>query len=184
MTDNDKQAHIRQRLQEMGVMQPGADTKASPATRHAQPPADNRGFFAGLVPLMLISALLSAIFIYWLIAKSSDRKERSETNISLETLAPARPSEPASSPASASIEPKPADTPATATTTAAMGSAEQQPVEQPATGQGQGSTSTQYRPAYPYPPAPYQPYARPLYPPYYMPPPPYRYPAPLPPPQR
>jgi len=180
MAENDKQAHIKQRLEAMGVMQADDTSAASPVVS-----ATKDSGFSGLAIMMVIAATLTGILIYWLTENSTMHQdmEQSKPVVAIPSDKPSNSTAPAHTqivnPDAGTHEP--VDRTTTSTTGKPAGNSAL-PASRPRSPAG----SYAYRPAYPryraypYPPAPPR-YAVPPYQRYYMPPPGYRYPPPWPP---
>ena len=181
MADDEKQAHIKQRLEAMGVMQADNASVTSPVA-----PASKNSGFSGLAIMMILAATLTGILIYWLTENSTMHQGMDHTRTKAEIQASMPPTSAApkhmqTMPSSPETD-KSADSIVTSTT-------KKQPANSsPTTSQRRlPANNTAYRPAYPryraypYPPVPPR-YAPPPYQRYYMPPPGYPYPpAPWPP---
>ncbi len=181
MAADDKKAHIKQRLEAMGVMQANDASVTSPVASTSKDSG-----FSGLVIMMIIAATLTGILIYWLTKNYTMHQGMDHTRSQAEIQASMPPT---------SAAPKPmqkkspnADTDNSASSTATRTTKKQPAGSSPTTSQRRlPANNIAYRPAYPryraypYPPAPPR-YAVPPYQRYYMPPPGYPYPpAPWPP---
>ncbi len=181
MAENDKQAHIKQRLEAMGVMQADDTSVTSPDA-----PASKDSGFSGLAIMMVIAATLTGILIYWLTENYTMHQGMDHTR----TQAEIQSSKPLTSaaPKHMQIMPSSTETDMSADSIVTSTTKKQPTNSSPTTSQRRlPANNTAFRPAYPryraypYPSAPPR-YAVPPYQRYYMPPPGYPYPpAPWPP---